>query len=306
MSNTVIIEDARLAGGPVLQAPATYYSTYTNGILNQVDPITLMLMAVVVVMFLGFGTFLGTSPKPPAYDAGSEGTGTFEVLIWGMAIFLIVTNLVQYGGGYDIAAGIKNLFAPVPELTIAVSPSGNDDIGAGGSDGDDGSDDDTSGVPEITLAKQVFHIPGNEYTYGEADALCNAYGARLATYDEIEDAYGAGAEWCSYGWSADQQALFPTQKSTYDALQKMPGHEHDCGRQGINGGYIANRKVRFGVNCYGDKPKITAKEQKAMQTQSVYPLTHDQIVLDKRTARYKAKLGEIQVSPFNGQTWSRV
>jgi hypothetical protein len=30
-------------------------------------------------------------------------------------------------------------------------------------------------------------------------------------------------------------ALFPTQKETWDKLQKIKGHEHDCGRPGING-----------------------------------------------------------------------
>jgi hypothetical protein len=39
-------------------------------------------------------------------------------------------------------------------------------------------------------------------------------------------------------------------------LQKIKGHEHDCGRPGVNGGYIANPLVKFGVNCYGNKRKI--------------------------------------------------
>ena len=51
--------------------------------------------------------------------------------------------------------------------------------------------------------------------------------------------------------------LFPTQKKLYDKLQKIPGHENDCGRQGVNGGYIKNPHVKFGVNCYGKKPKKT-------------------------------------------------
>ena len=40
-------------------------------------------------------------------------------------------------------------------------------------------------------------------------------------------------------------------------LQKRKGHKHDCGRPGINGGYIGNTNIKYGVNCYGYKPKIT-------------------------------------------------
>ena len=67
--------------------------------------------------------------------------------------------------------------------------------------------------------KQVFHVPSNIYTYDNAGALCNAYGAQLASYDQIEDAYNSGAEWCNYGWSKDQMAYYPTQKSTYEKLK---------------------------------------------------------------------------------------
>ena len=80
--------------------------------------------------------------------------------------------------------------------------------------------------------------------------VCDAYDAKLATYSQVEEAYNKGGEWCNYGWSADQLALFPTQKNTYDELMKTKNHKHDCGRPGINGGYIDNPNVRFGVNCY--------------------------------------------------------
>ena len=99
--------------------------------------------------------------------------------------------------------------------------------------------------------KEVFHIPGAYYTYDDSKAICKAYGGRLASYNEIEEVYNDGGEWCSYGWSKDQQILYPTQKKTFDRLQKIPGHEHDCGRQGVNGGYVSNKNARFGVNQIG-------------------------------------------------------
>ena len=85
-------------------------------------------------------------------------------------------------------------------------------------------------------------------------------------------------------------ALFPTQSETYNNLQKISGHEHDCGRPGINGGYISNPKVRFGVNCYGKKPKMSDIEEQLMETSTPYPLTEDDIMMEKKTEMLKKKL----------------
>jgi hypothetical protein len=132
------------------------------------------------------------------------------------------------------------------------------------------------------MRDQVFNIPGNYYSYDNAKALCSAYGADLANYQQIEDAYKNGGEWCNYGWSADQMALFPTQQATFDNLQKIKGHEQDCGRPGVNGGYIANPQVKFGVNCYGNKTKINQEEDELMKTSSPYPKTMQDIEFQKK------------------------
>ena len=111
-----------------------------------------------------------------------------------------------------------------------------------------GSSNTTTSLSNLIKKQQVFNIPGNYYGYEEATTLCQAYGARLAKYEEVEKSYNEGGEWCNYGWSDGQMALFPTQAETYKNLQTIPGHENDCGRPGVNGGYIANPNVRFGVN----------------------------------------------------------
>ena len=42
-------------------------------------------------------------------------------------------------------------------------------------------------------------------------------------------------------------ALFPTQYEHWEHLQKIKGHENDCGRPGVNGGYIDNpNKIKIG------------------------------------------------------------
>ena len=111
-------------------------------------------------------------------------------------------------------------------------------------------------IPTTPVPKnqEVFNISNNLYSYEDARNVCSSYGARLATYDEVEAAYVDGGEWCNYGWSDNQMALFPTQKDTWSKLQMSKDHKHDCGRPGINGGYIENPTFEFGANCYGTKP----------------------------------------------------
>jgi hypothetical protein len=156
----------------------------------------------------------------------------------------------------------------------------------------------------LKTEKQVFHVPGNLYGYADSQAICNAYGGRLASYDDIEEAYKKGGDWCSFGWSEGQMAFYPTQKEKYDQLQGIPGHEHDCGRPGINGGYVANPNVKFGVNCYGYKPKITKTEAIEMKETPLYPPTKSEIEFEKKVDRWRNRIPELSVAPFNHDNWS--
>ena len=59
--------------------------------------------------------------------------------------------------------------------------------------------------------KEVFNISKNEYNYYDAEPLCRALGAELATYDQVKEAWSKGADWCNYGWVKGQAAVYPTQ-----------------------------------------------------------------------------------------------
>lgn len=227
--------------------------------------------------------------KSSSSTTSGKGLKIMEVFLWIIFIFLIIVNGVMYFFNYDIIAEIKGIFTGKPEIDITI-------------DREDIPKDTT--VPEITYEKQVFHIPENTYTYEDSKALCKAYGGRLATWKEMYDAYEKGADWCSYGWSEDQMALYPTQYDKWQKLQKIKGHEHDCGRPGINGGYISNPNVQFGVNCYGNKPVMTDAEMTLMNNTPEYPLTQKDIELQNRVDYWKEQLPSIEVSPFNNKEWS--
>jgi hypothetical protein len=99
-------------------------------------------------------------------------------------------------------------------------------------------------------------------------------------------------------------ALFPTQQKTWDKLQTIEGHENDCGRPGVNGGKIDNPNARFGVNCYGFKPIITAAEQDNMKNTPIYPVSMKDLELQKKLDYWKKRVPEILLSPFNKNSWS--
>ena len=105
---------------------------------------------------------------------------------------------------------------------------------------------------------KVFHVADNVFTYEEAEPLCKSMNASLADYDQMVDAYKDGADWCSYGWIQNNMAVFPTQKKTWEKLQTGPKKYHNqCGSIGINGGVFKNKKLKFGVNCFGKPPHVT-------------------------------------------------
>ena len=266
--------------------PVNMYNYLNNYILN---PTVFIIIILIIVAFFVFSSSLDTNEVGLGNENDSTGSNIMGIIVVAILIILIIINAFQYFFSINVTAYIQGLFSPNTTVDIVVDQSAYQP--------------EASPVPEIRFKKQVFNIPGNYYNYDNAKAICNAYGSDLATYDQIEKAYNNGAEWCNYGWSANQLALFPTQKQTYDNLQKIPGHEHDCGRTGVNGGFIANPNVKFGVNCYGYKPKITDEEEELMKTASPYPETVKDVAFQKQVDHWKNKVDEILVSPFNYSSW---
>jgi hypothetical protein len=266
------------------------YSYITNLLANPSVVIILVVVLVLyIILLVSLGDNSSSSPNEPVSNSGSV---TITILFLSFFFILLIINGLQYFLGVDITAELKNLFTGRPEVDITVDTS---KVEAAKND-----------VPQILLRPQVFNIPENNFVYPDAKALCSAYGARLATYNEIEEAHKNGAEWCNYGWSDGQMALFPTQQQTFDQLQKIEGHENDCGRPGVNGGFIANPAVRFGVNCYGYRPRMTEAEKELMATKPIYPKTLKDHAMEKRVNYWKDRLSEILVSPFNHNSWSKL
>jgi hypothetical protein len=278
--------------------PSVTYNYYDSINSLTITPIVIIIVVAVFVLFIGIFSSLGSSEESTGTDGNNayqQGSSFFFVLTGIVFLFIIILGGVDYFYGTTIYASIKNLFTSTPEVDITLdqrtNPTGTEH---------------SMPAPVNVSSEQVFNIPGNYYGYEDAKSLCTAYGARLASYDEVENAYNDGAEWCNYGWSQNKLALFPTQKSTYDNLQKIPGHENDCGRPGVNGGYMENPATKYGVNCFGNKPDITQDEASLMSISTPYPKTEKDIAMEERVEYWKSKLNDILVSPFNYSEWSRV
>ena len=178
----------------------------------------------------------------------------------------------------------KGLITPEPPMTMPAPPN------MGPSDPASSFDKDEV----IEKPKQVFHIGNQDYTYNQAKCKCASYGARLANYADMVNAYNKGADWCSYDWSEGQTAYYPTQKCKWEKMK----NKEQCGKPGINGGFFGNPYLKFGANCFGEKPEgevVKLKHKKCPNTSYC-----------KKPENYYAsnKLSTDEIVPFNDKEWS--
>jgi hypothetical protein len=154
-------------------------------------------------------------------------------------------------------------------------------------------------------SKEVFNVSVNDYTYYDAEPLCLALGAELANYEQVKEAWNKGADWCNYGWTKGQLAIYPTQKETWNKLQHGPPDQKGaCGRPGVNGGFFDNPEMRFGVNCYGVKPEQSANDERLLMENGTIPRTASTLKMDKQIQDIKNNLDTIGILPFSQTKWS--
>jgi hypothetical protein len=148
------------------------------------------------------------------------------------------------------------------------------------------------------VGSEVFHLSDNKFTYNDASAVCAAYGAELATLEQVINAYNHGAEWCNYGWTAGGMALYPTQKASWDILQGEidQSKRTACGRPGVNGGYF-DPTSKFGVNCYGFKPPGNIPLPRPL------PGT-DTNAFNSSVERWKSMIKSLNIDSFSRTVWS--
>jgi len=233
---------------------------------------------------------------PMTKELRSSFVHLIDAKIWSILASFLILYIFKYVFGIDIPEYflgknfITNLWGGGKSKNVSVAPIIRGNVYRG----------------NVSVSRnEVFNIANNLYSYDDAQQICTAYGARLANYDEIEDAYNKGGEWCNYGWSEGQMIFFPTQKSTWDTLQKDPKKKNTCGRPGVNGGYMQNPYLRFGVNCYGKKPKPSDADLAKMNNK-VVAKTPEELELEKKVQFWKDNSDKLlKLNAFNNGNWSQ-
>ena len=252
------------------------------------NPIVLVILISIIVVYYIIFAFLG---KGNSENSSSGGFIFIEALLWGIFIILILVNGLIYFFDLNIITEIKNIFSNKPEIEIKsiVEETKKANI-----------------EEEPIISKEVYHIPGDKFTYHDAKAVCKAFDANIATFEQMDDAQKKGASWCNYGWSQDQLGIYPTSKKDFDKMKKREGHEYDCGLPGINGGYVANPHIKLGANCYGVKPKESELEKEYLKNNDTLPKSEKDVLFQERVEYWKNRLGNILLLPFNSKSWYKM
>ncbi len=184
---------------------------------------------------------------------------------------------------------------------------------------------------------EVFQISNQIYTYDEAKCKCSSYGARLATKNELTQAYNNGAHWCNYGWIEGNEAYYPVQQCELDRKAKnvkeyqdlLKKHYEDpqkytlkmvnemrqkmyrenafefCGNvSGLNGGKFDNNNLKFGVTCYGKKPEgmsVREKDAKCNENQKMININEEE---EEKINSKCLKSSDDNIVSFNPDKWS--
>ena len=269
----------------------TSYSTFIN------DPTSIITIIISLIVFYAvifmFGVPMSSEAKPVTISL-------LEMLGWITFVIICFVDFFKYALNLSLTGLFGSATTSIPDTTsLTASIAVSTDIS--------GNINGNLSLGQPIQKDEVFNISNNLYTYDDAQAICSAYGSKVANYDQIEDAYEHGAEWCNYGWSDGQMAFFPTQKKTWDKLQNTKDHKNDCGRPGINGGYMANPFIKFGVNCFGKKPSPTDSDLARMSANKEinFPKNAADQLLDAKVQFWKDNASKMLVmNSFDRKQWS--
>jgi hypothetical protein len=234
------------------------------------------------------------------------------VIIFFVAV-LIIAGVMYYfksqisdtwNNATEMIKGYFNPKAPTPQGAGAQGAAADGHTEVTNASVNDNSPGPSSSIlDKILPGSEVFNVSSNRYTYYDAEPLCKALGAELATYDQVKAAWNKGADWCNYGWVKGQMAIYPTSEETYQKLQAGPEDQRQaCGRPGMNGGFFDNPEMRFGVTCVGNKPPQNKHDEAEVAKGA--PLSPDALAFDKKVSQYKSQADHIGILPFNPSKWT--
>lgn len=261
-------------------------------------------------------TMMGAANNAGNSISSATGASVVSVIVFVVVVLVFLGIMMVYkkelldawNNAKEVVTGYFGPKTPPPSAGAdADAGAGADaDSADGKAPGSDGSQPNAQAVMEKILPggkPEVFNVSSNKYTYYDAEPLCKALGAELATYEQVKEAWSKGADWCNYGWVKGQLAVYPTSDETYQKLQSGPEEQRmACGRPGMNGGYFDNPEMRFGVTCVGKKPPQSKSDVLAAAAGA--PLSPDALAYDKKVSQFKAEADNMGLLPFNSKGWN--
>ena len=152
------------------------------------NPFVLVVLVFIILIYYVIFAFLGNSDFDS--DSNNFSHGGFiilEALLWALLILLVFVNGLAYFFNINVVTELKNIFSEKPEIEIESTVNETQDIS--------GSYD---------LKEEVYHIPGNRFSYHDAKAVCKAFDGELASYEQLAEEQKKGASWCRFGWTKNQ------------------------------------------------------------------------------------------------------
>ena len=258
-------------------------------------------------------TMMGAANNAGNTISSATGASVVSVIIF-VVVVLVFLGLIMafnkelldaWNNAKEVVTGYFGPKTPPPSASASASAS----AGSGSDEGPHGKAPDSANAQAVMEKilpggkPEVFNVSSNKYTYYDAEPLCKALGAELATYEQVKEAWSKGADWCNYGWVKGQLAVYPTSDDTYQKLQSGPEEQRmACGRPGMNGGYFDNPEMRFGVTCVGKKPPQSKSDVLAAAAGA--PLSPDALAYDKKVSQFKAEADNMGLLPFNSKGWN--
>lgn len=284
-----------------------------KGVSNSLRNIAVNSFAPASNANKGINYFSSMSPSP-----GSNTKLGVNPYAWPIVVFIIIAVLcivIYVKWRVQISAGISNIIQKIrgtlnqpttPLINASTKPISNvTDVPIPPQD--EKMKHKPSGLFNKLLpigSPEVFNVSKNDFPYYDAEPLCRALGAELATYDQVKKAWSNGADWCNYGWVKGQAAVYPIQEETWKRVQAGPEENRgSCGNVGLNGGYFENPELKFGVNCYGIKPVQSEHDEEVLMKQGSIPQSTPSLEVDKKVQEFKKIADNLGVLPFNNDKW---
>ena len=99
------------------------YDFIGNKVVNGGSFVVLLVFTFIIIVYYSIFSFIGRNDSE--IQVQSTGVKFIEIIMWGLFIFLILINGLQYFLNINIKAGIKNIFNNKPELDFVINKKPN-------------------------------------------------------------------------------------------------------------------------------------------------------------------------------------